>query len=72
MLSDGHETARLQQSRAGELRAAMSLARLRHRQGRHVEAQTALAPVYAMYTEEGFTMPGFVESRALLEQAMNS
>ena len=48
----------------------MSLARLRHRQGRQVEAQTALAPVYAMYTE-GFTMPDLLESRALLEQAMN-
>jgi predicted ATPase len=65
------QTARRQRSKARELRAAMSLARLCQRQGRHAEAHAVLAPVYAAYTE-GFTIPDLVESRALLEQAMNS
>src|SRR5215813_8044336 len=45
------ETARRQQSRAWELRTAMSLARLRQRQGRRDEARTALAAVFDTYTE---------------------
>jgi len=60
------ETARRQQSRAWELRATMSLARLWHRQGRRDEARDALAAIYATYTE-GFTTPDLVESKALLE-----
>ena len=65
------ETAQRQHSRALELRAAMSLARLRQRQGRHAEARAVLAPVYATYTE-AFTMPDLVDSRVLLEEATNS
>jgi adenylate cyclase len=65
------QTARRQQSKARELRAAMSLARLWQRQGRHAKAHAVLAPVYATYTE-GFTTPDLVESRALLEQPANS
>jgi class 3 adenylate cyclase/predicted ATPase len=60
------ETARHQQSRAWELRAAMSLARLWQRQGRRDEARTVLAEVYSTYTE-GFTTPDLVDARALLE-----
>jgi class 3 adenylate cyclase/predicted ATPase len=60
------ETARRQQSRAWELRATMSLARLWQRQGRRDEARDALATVYEMYTE-GFTMPDLVDAKALLE-----
>jgi predicted ATPase len=60
------ETARRQQSRAWELRAAMSLGRLWQRQGRRKEARTALAAVYGTYTE-GFTTPDLVDAAALLE-----
>jgi predicted ATPase len=59
------ETARCQQSKAWELRATMSLARLRRRQGRHGEARDALAAAYGVYTE-GFTTPDLVDAKALL------
>ena len=60
------ETARRQQSKAWELRATMSLARLWQHQGRHDEARAALAAIYGTYTE-GFTTPDLVEAGALLE-----
>ena len=60
-------TARRQQSKACELRATTSLARLWQRQGRGGEARDALAAVYGTYTE-GFTMPDLVEARLLLER----
>jgi class 3 adenylate cyclase/predicted ATPase len=60
------ETARRQRSRAWELRATMSLARLRQWQGRRDEARTTLAAVFDMFTE-GFTMPDLVDAKALLE-----
>jgi predicted ATPase/class 3 adenylate cyclase len=60
------ETARRQQSRAWELRATMSLARLWQRQGRRNEARAALAAIYGTYTE-GFTTPDLVDAAALLE-----
>ncbi len=60
------EIARRQQSKAWELRATLSLARLWQRQGRSAEAQAALAPVYGGYTE-GFTTPDLVDARAMLE-----
>ena len=58
-------TARRQQSRAWELRATMSLARLWQRQGRHDEARAALTAVYDTFTE-GFTTPDLVDTAALL------
>jgi predicted ATPase len=61
------DTARRQQSRAWELRATMSLARLWQRQGRRNEARAALAAIYGTYTE-GFTTPDLVEAAALLEE----
>jgi TOMM system kinase/cyclase fusion protein len=61
------ETARRQQSRAWELRATMSLARLLQRQARREEARAALAAVYAKYTE-GFATPDLVDAKTLLEQ----
>jgi predicted ATPase len=61
------ETARRQQSRAWELRATMSLARLWQRQGRRDEARAALAAVYGAYTE-GFTTPDLVDAGALLDR----
>jgi serine/threonine protein kinase/tetratricopeptide (TPR) repeat protein len=60
------ETARAQQSRAWELRATMSLARLRQRQGRRNEARLALAAIYDTYTE-GFTTPDLMDAAALLD-----
>ena len=60
------ETARRQQSRAWELRATVSLARLWQRQGCRSEARDALAAVYRTYTE-GFTTPDLVDATALLQ-----
>ncbi len=60
------ETARRQQSKAWELRASMSLARLRQRQDRRGDAHQILAAVYATYTE-GWTTPDLAEARELLE-----
>jgi class 3 adenylate cyclase/predicted ATPase len=59
------DIARQQQSRAWELRATMSLARLWQRQGRRDEARAALAAVYGSFTE-GFTTPDLVDAAALL------
>jgi predicted ATPase len=59
------DRARRQQSRAWELRATMSLARLWQRQGRRDEARAALAAVYGTYTE-GLTTPDLVDAAAQL------
>jgi tetratricopeptide (TPR) repeat protein len=61
------EIARRQESRAWELRATASLARLWRRQGRGSDARTALAAVYNSYTE-GFATPDLVDAEALLKQ----
>ena len=50
-----------------ELRAAMSLARLRGDQGRHAEAHDLLAPAYGWFTE-GFATPDLKEAKALLDE----
>jgi predicted ATPase len=50
-----------------ELRAAVSLARLRRDQGRHAEARDLLAPVYGWFTE-GFDTPDLKEAKALLDE----
>jgi predicted ATPase len=60
------EIARHQRSKAWELRATMSLARLWQGQGRRDEARDALAAVYGTYTE-GFMTPDLVDARSLLE-----
>ena len=60
------EIARSQYSRAWELRAAMSLARLRQRQGRGDEGCAELAAVYGTFTE-GFTTPDLIDATALLQ-----
>jgi class 3 adenylate cyclase/tetratricopeptide (TPR) repeat protein len=60
------ETARAQGSRALELRAATSLARLRQRQGERDAARAVLAPVYAWFTE-GFGTRDLIEAKALLD-----
>jgi predicted ATPase len=58
-------TARRQQAKSLELRAAMSLARLWQQQGKHSEARNLLAPVYAWFTE-GFETADLQEAKALL------
>jgi predicted ATPase len=59
------ETARRQRSRAWELRATMSLARLWQRQDRRDEARAALTAVYGFFTE-GFATPDLVDAAAHL------
>jgi predicted ATPase len=59
------EIARAQESRALELRAAMSLARVMTEDGRRAEARDLLQPVYAWFTE-GLDTPDLVEARELL------
>jgi predicted ATPase len=49
-----------------ELRAAMSLARLRCDQGHLAEAREPLAPAYGWFTE-GFDTPDLKEAKALLD-----
>ena len=59
--------AREQEAKLWELRAAVSLARLRRDQGRRVEARKPLAPVYGWFTE-GFDTPDLKEAKALLDE----
>ena len=61
------EIARQQNAKSWELRAAMTLARLRRRQGRPQEAATMLAPLYAWFTE-GFDTADLKEAKALLDK----
>jgi len=60
------DVARRQEAKSLELRAAMSLARLWHQQGRHTEARDLLEPIYGWFTE-GFDTADLQEARALLE-----
>jgi predicted ATPase len=59
--------AREQEAKLWELRAAVSLARLRRDQGRDAEARDLLAPVYGWFTE-GFATPDLKEAKALLDE----
>jgi tetratricopeptide (TPR) repeat protein len=59
------EVARAQQARSLELRAAISLARLRHVQGRGAEARALVEPIYAAFAE-GFETRDLREAAALL------
>ena len=58
--------ARSQQAKSWELRAATSLARLWHQQGKRAEANELLAPIYGWFTE-GFDTADLLEAKALLE-----
>jgi predicted ATPase len=55
-----------QEAKLWELRAAVSLARLRRDQGRQGEARDLLAPVYGWFTE-GFDTPDLKDAKALLD-----
>jgi predicted ATPase len=61
------DIARHQQTRAWELRAAVSLARLRQRQGKRAAAQQMLAEVCGWFTE-GFDTVDLQEAKVLLEE----
>jgi predicted ATPase len=59
--------ARQQQAKSWELRAAMSMARLRRDQGKRGEARELLAPVYGWFTE-GFDTLDLKEAKVLLDE----
>jgi predicted ATPase len=59
------DMARLQQAKAWELRAAMSLSRLWQQQGKREEACQLLAPIYGWFTE-GFDTADLQEAGGLL------
>jgi TOMM system kinase/cyclase fusion protein len=61
------DIARRQEAKSLELRAAMSLSHLWHRQGQRAEAQELLAPIYGWFTE-GFDTADLQEAKALLEE----
>jgi predicted ATPase len=60
-------TARAQQAKSLELRAARDLARLWGEQGRRTEARDLLAPVYGWFTE-GFDTADLKDAKALLDE----
>jgi predicted ATPase len=61
------ETARSQQAKSLELRAATSLARLWAEQGERRQARELLMPVYGWFTE-GFDTADLEDAKALLEE----
>jgi len=67
MLSHPSIIAREQEAKLWELRAAVSLARLRRDQGRRAEARDLLLPVYGWFTE-GFDTADLKEAKALLTE----
>ena len=65
-----HEAIKLAQEQEAllwELRAALSVARLRVKQGRGGEAKQRLAQIYDRFTE-GFETPDLRAARALLDE----
>jgi predicted ATPase len=66
-LTNALAAARRQHAKSLELRAAMSLARLRRSQGKTQQARELLAPVYGWFTE-GFDTCDLKEAKALLEE----
>ena len=59
--------ARQQKAKSWELRASMSLARLRREQGKVQQARELLAPVYGWFTE-GFDTRDLKDAKALLDE----
>jgi predicted ATPase len=60
------DSARRQEAKSLELRAAVSLSRLWQQQGKRAEARDLLAPIYGWFTE-GFDTADLQEAQALLE-----
>jgi predicted ATPase len=60
------DIAREQEAKLWELRAVVSLARLRRDEGRRAEARDLLAPVYGWFTE-GFDTADLKEAKGLLD-----
>jgi predicted ATPase len=60
-------TARAQQAKSWELRAAMSMARLWRHQGKRDQARELLARVYGWFTE-GFDTLDLKQAKALLAE----
>jgi predicted ATPase len=59
--------AKEQEAKLWELRAAVSVARLRRDQGRRPEARDILKPIYGWFTE-GFATPDLKEAKGLLDE----
>jgi predicted ATPase len=66
-LQQAINTARNQQAKSLELRAATSLARLWAEQGKRHQAHDLLSPVYGWFTE-GFDTADLKDAKALLDQ----
>jgi tetratricopeptide (TPR) repeat protein len=66
-LQQAIDTARSQQAKSLELRAATSLARLWSEQGKRAQARDLLAPVYGWFTE-GFGTADLKDAKALLDE----
>jgi predicted ATPase len=62
--------AQQQSAKFWELRAATSLARLWHEQGKRDAARDLLAPTYGWFTE-GFDTPLLKEAKALLDELVS-
>jgi predicted ATPase len=60
-------TAKCQDAKLFEIRAATGLARLWRDQGKRTEARDLLAPIYSWFTE-GFDTPVLQDAKALLDQ----
>lgn len=60
------EVSRRQRAKSWELRATMSLSRLRQKQGKKEEARQMLAEIYGWFTE-GLNTPDLKEAKALLD-----
>ncbi len=67
LFAEAITTAKRQRSRAWELRATTSLARLYLRTGRRQEGHATLSGIYSQFTE-GFDRPDLVAARALLDE----
>ena len=61
------DIARQQSAKSLELRAVMSLSRLRQQQGKRDEARQMLAEIYGWFTE-GFDTKDLQEAKTLLEE----
>ena len=67
LLDQALQTARSQQARSLELRAATDLAKFWMNQGKRAEALNLLGPVYARFTE-GFNTQDFKNAKTLFAE----